>query len=370
MSVSLSAAITRKRYCGIPIRNIWLLLLYASDLFGEVEKKSEKTEKERPLDELPDIVAEILLYFVREKLLQGLTRISQPQQADLARVRGKINLLRTERFMLLERGRIACRFHESTLNTPRNRLIKAALEKGAIIVSHHDIRQKCRDFATLMFRMGVTDGLPTREQLSREVYGVNDLQDRRAVAAAQLLLDTFIPTTLMGTEALLSPKEKAKWLRRLFEKAIRGFYRVTASEKWDIKPGNVRQYWLVTERSEEVNALLPQMELDILLTSTERGEKIVIDTKYTRMISSGFRREKALKTPHMYQMYAYLNSQTGASWDTTAKGILLYPAVGDSQADLQFSMQGHTFVFATVNLDGTATEIRNKLLGLVGIEEV
>lgn len=369
MSVALSEAITSKRYYGIPIRNIWLLLLYASDLFGEVEKNPEKIEKERPMDELPDIVAEILLHFVRERLLRGLTRASQPQQAALTRVRGKIDLLRTERFMLLERGRIACRFHEPTLNTPRNRLIKAALEKGAIIVSRHATRQKCRDFATLMFRMGVTDGLPTREQLSREVYGINDLEDRKAVAAAQLLLDMFIPTTFTGTEALLSPKEEAKWLRRLFEKAIRGFYCVTASGRWDVMPGNKRQYWPVTECSEEVNALLPQMELDILLTNAERDEKIVIDTKYTRMISPGFRREKALKTPHMYQMYAYLNSQNEASWNTTAKGILLYPAVGDAQADLQFSMQGHTFVFATVNLDDTATEIRKELLKLVAIEE-
>ena len=369
MNTVASEPVAAQFYCGIPIRNIWVLMLYASDLFSEIEKNPEKVEKERPNDELPDIVAEVLLYFVRERLLRGLTRAGLPRQADLTRVRGRIDVLRTARSLLLEQGRVACRFYEPTLNTPRNRLIKAALTQGARIVSRRAVRQKCRDFAALMFRMGVTDNLPTREELSREVYGVNDSQDRRAVAAARLLLNMLIPTTFAGKEDLLAPEEKAQWLQRLFEKAVRNFYSVTTAGYWNVHAGNKRQYWPVTDKSENVDSLLPQMELDILLTNADRNEKIVIDTKYTRMISKAWHREEALKSPHLYQMYAYILSQTEQPWDKAAKGILLYPAVGEAEGYIQFSMHGHTFVFATVNLTASASRIRQELLQLVGIVE-
>ena len=368
MSGALAETFAEHQYCGIPIRNIWLLMLYASDLFAEVEKRQNRVERERVAENIPDIIAEVLVYFVRERLLRGLTRASLPKQADLTRVRGRIDTLRTARYMLLERGRVACRYHEPTLNTPRNRLIKTALERGGHIVARPDLKEKCRDFATLMFRLGVKDALPTREELSQEVYGVNDVYDRHAVAAAHLLLDMFIPATFAGAESLISPQEKDRWLRRLFEKSVRGFYRVTAGEHWDVHPGNKRQDWPILEPSEDVSRLLPQMELDIVLTNAERERKIVIDTKYTQMITQGFHRENTLETRHMYQMYAYLLSQNESRMDRTARGILLYPAVDDS-ADVAFEMQGHHILFATVNLNADAKSIRRELLALVDIAE-
>ena len=46
----------------------------------------------------------------------------------LNRVRGRIDLLNTEKHQLLERGKVACQFDELTINTARNRFVRAALE--------------------------------------------------------------------------------------------------------------------------------------------------------------------------------------------------------------------------------------------------
>ena len=59
-------------YVGrIPVRNLWLLMLYASDLFRSRGKGSAGRE-ENP-DDLPDLVAEILAHAVAERQRRQLS---------------------------------------------------------------------------------------------------------------------------------------------------------------------------------------------------------------------------------------------------------------------------------------------------------
>jgi len=357
---------TVRNYRGVSIRNIWLLLLYASDLFAEVEHRRKAQGREETPDDILEVIAEILVHFVREKLLRGLTRSSMPRQADLSRVRGSIDMLRTECRQLLAKGLVACRFHEPTLNTPRNRLIRVALEKGAHFKSESPIRKKCRDYSSLLYRMGVSDDLPDRATLSKEVYGINDKEDRQAVAAAKLLLDMSMPDDQAGKEPLLSPEESDGWLRKLFENAVRGFYNVAVSDHWHVSKTNVTQGWFIDEMSDATERYLPRMELDMVLTSKERQEKIIIDTKFTSLLKPGWYKNDTLSSAYIYQMYAYLRSQeeSGNIMDKYSKGILLHP-VTDKSEKFSLTMQGHTFVFATVNLNAPSKNIRRELLELV-----
>lgn len=59
-------------------------------------------------------------------------------------MRGRIDVLRTERHQLLSRGLVACRFDELSIDTPRNRFVRAALESIARIVSRKDLVHRCR----------------------------------------------------------------------------------------------------------------------------------------------------------------------------------------------------------------------------------
>ena len=110
----------------IPVRNLWLLMLYASDLFRELEKAKVAVE-DNP-DDIPDLVAELLCRQVERRIQRNLSYGYQSREAILGRVRGRIDLLATERHRLLDRGKIACRFDELTVDTARNRFVRAALE--------------------------------------------------------------------------------------------------------------------------------------------------------------------------------------------------------------------------------------------------
>ena len=130
-------------YVGrIPVRNIWLLLLYASDLF-RLHGKDAVDLEDNP-DDLPDLVAEILADAVEERQRRHLSLGYRVREADLNRVRGRIDVLATERRRLLLRGLVACRFDELTIDTPRNRFVRAALEAISRLVRQLGPRRRCR----------------------------------------------------------------------------------------------------------------------------------------------------------------------------------------------------------------------------------
>ena len=91
-------------YIGrIPVRNLWLLMLYASDLFRQLDASGDRSFEDNP-DDLPDLVAEILTHEVERRLRRNLSYGYQYRHEVLGRVRGRIDLLQTEAHQLLQRG--------------------------------------------------------------------------------------------------------------------------------------------------------------------------------------------------------------------------------------------------------------------------
>ena len=112
----------------IPVQNIWLLMLYASDLLRQLPERRKIAVEENP-DDIPDLVAEVLARTVEKKLQRNLTFGYQTCEASLSRVRGRIDFLKTERRQLMRRGLVACRFEEFTtvsythLTLPTKRIV-------------------------------------------------------------------------------------------------------------------------------------------------------------------------------------------------------------------------------------------------------
>ena len=111
--------------------------------------------------------------------------------------------------------------------------------------------------------------------------------------------------------------------------------------------------------------ILPTMRTDIVLDHAPSGQRIVIDTKFTSILTCGWHREKSLRSGYVYQIYAYLRSQAGRDdpLSDNASGLLLHPAIGE-MVDETVVIQGHSIRFATVDLTASATEIRSRLLHL------
>lgn len=231
----------------IPVRNLWLLMLYASDLFRDLEKAKVAVE-DNP-DDIPDLVAEMLCRKVERRIKRNLSYGYQSRQAVLGRVRGRIGQLNTERNRLLDRGKVACRFDELTANTARNRFVRAALEEISKIVCRDGLAHRCKSLVASLRHMGVIGERPGRGEVSIDRFGRHDTDDQPMVSAAHLAFNLALPTETAGAKHLSLPDREITWVRKLYEKGIAGFYDVVLSGKgWRVDAGKTIG-WLIESKS-------------------------------------------------------------------------------------------------------------------------
>jgi 5-methylcytosine-specific restriction enzyme subunit McrC len=363
--ISPSGDLAKDRYIGrIPVRNLWLLMLYASDLFRTLGNAA--TQAEESPDDIPDLVARILARAVERRLRTPLTRSFKQRSAVLSRVRGRIDVLRTETHQLLSRGVIACNFEELTIDTPRNRFVMGALVSVAALVSEQKLAHECRALARLLKAAGVGFEVPSRSQLSTEVFGRNDSEDRIMVAAARLAMDLALPTEAVGGTQFFAPEREQTWIRTLFERAIGGLYDVNLSRRgWSVKCGTPL-HWQIVSKTPGVDRILPSMRTDVILDHLETSTRIVIDTKFNAILTKGWYRDESIRSAYLYQMYAYLHSQAGQGdpMADSASGMLLHPSIGD-EMDESVRIQSHVLRFATVDLTASPAVIRTRLIELI-----
>ncbi len=345
----------------IPIRNIWLLMLYASEYFKQVENSNIQVE-ENPED-IPDLIAEILAAAVEKRLKRNLSYGYIAKHQVLNRVRGRIDIFTTERNQLLARGKVACQFTELTVDTIRNRYVRSALDELAGIVSRPDLRRRCHTIAASMRRVGVIGARPSRSELSLDRIGRHDHFDMHMLAVAHLAFDLALPTELVGSRFLSSPGRDEQWMRTLYEKGVAGFYSVVLDKhQWQVSAGRPI-YWYIQDKTSEIDRILPTMRTDIEVVDKIGGHKFVVDTKFTSILKKGWHRTETLSSHHIYQMYAYLRSQEDRDDPLCdhSTGILLHPVVG-YKLDESVTIQNHQIRFITIDLTKPATVIREQLL--------
>ncbi|MGI4746201.1 MAG: 5-methylcytosine-specific restriction endonuclease system specificity protein McrC [Janthinobacterium lividum] len=354
---------TWRSHGGIPVRNLWMLLIYASDL------ASFRDALEADVDgdvELGDLLARLLVVVVERRLRRSLSRGYEDRRRALPRVRGRIDWLETESGMLLRRGQVMCRYEDLTHDTPRNRLVRAALEAAAYQVSNSEVARDCRRMARLLAQSGVSEGRPSRAEMSRDQLARHDADDRLMVAVARLALDLVLPSEAPGKRTTATSLERDEaLLRSIFERAVAGLYRheLHGRNGWKISPQKTLR-WQVENATAGVAGRLPRMAADIVLQHGPR--RIILDTKFTNALKPRPHGGFGFVSAHIYQLYAYLRSQSGAG-DTVAdaaEGVLLYPAV-DEVLDEAVMIQGHRLRFVAVDLSAPSAMLREALLDVV-----
>jgi 5-methylcytosine-specific restriction enzyme subunit McrC len=346
---------------AIPVRNLWLLMLYASKLYASNEAIRGAGAEQRP-DDLPDLVAEILADAVEHRLKRNLSQEYVRRHEPLTRVRGRIDILQTETRQLLAQGRVSCRYTELSADSPRNRIILAGLVTAGSLAHNAQLAHRCRQMAGVMRQLGVRAMRIRNSDAQGIQLGRNDLADVDAVNAARLLLMLDIPNEESGTRHRLVPGREAAELRRIYEAAVRGLLRVALPEPWRIR-GGTKHHWPVSACSIGAVALLPEMRTDTILETPER--RIIIETKFADALTPSQFGAPKLSPKHVFQLYGYVQSQeTADSLSGSAEGVLLYPVVG--QHVDEFALIGsHKYRFLTVDLSASAQSIREQILAVV-----
>lgn len=347
----------------IPIRNVWFLFLYAYDL-AKFRDRYDSEIEDSP--NFKSLIARLLCHVVERRLRRRLSFGYQHQRANLTRVRGRIDVLKTKSFHLLQRGEIACRFEEQTINTPRNRLVRAALASLSESLDVKELVDRTRSIVGILDRAGVSGQIPSRAELVTDQIARHESEDKLMSSLAHAVFDLILPTERKGNRRLLRTQRDDVKFSNLFEKAIGNFYKTELSQNldWEVKQSQPIS-WLYNQHSKNLTTFLPEMKTDITLMNNQQNRKIVIDTKFRDILEESRYGKKIFRSENIYQIYAYIRSQESPSdpYSQNAEGVLLYPTI-EINTDEAVKFHGHIFRFVTIDLSEPTEKLIQRLRNL------
>ncbi|GHG58235.1 5-methylcytosine-specific restriction system specificity protein McrC [Sinomonas cellulolyticus] len=356
----------------IPVRNVWLLLLYASEFYQSGPEAFDGVE-EYP-EKLPELLAELLVASTEDRLRRPLTPSFAKTSRDLSRVRGGIDTLRTESHQLLSRGLVACRFEELTVDTPRNRLVRTALDSIARLCGDEDLMRRCQGQSQRLARLGVglldlRAGQRDQSLLAGLRLTRNDQRDRSVLLAARLALQLSLPFGRTNPGHGRGSLDERQF-RNLFERAVGGFYSVHGRPRgWTVQRGR-KVGWKTTGATLGMAAVLPHMVTDVWIDVPARepaqGRRLIVDTKFAPALRTGRFARETLSSGHLFELYTYVREQESSTDPASlrAGGLLLYPSTGTALAE-SFVSSGHRLGAATVDLSVASVLVRDQLVAAV-----
>lgn len=346
---------------GIPIRNIWLLILYASETYTASEDKFLGVE-ENPED-LYSLVLELLCDQFDKTISKGLSSNYVHRNENLTRVRGSINFLTTESKMLMQRGKVNCSYDELTLDIPRYQYVLMTFRNALFLKGVDQFKGRLLQNIDTLQGLGVKNVSLRTYDIHSDRFGHFDYAEKGLIQTCQLLNELQIPAMHKGNYLLQDLAEMSEeWLRKLFEKAIYGFYLNNLPVTlWNVSH-NKKLQWKF-EPDSIAPDMMPQMEADIILKNKQTEKTTIIDTKFNKILVRNRFGNKKYRNSYIYQIYAYLRSQEENGYPVFQRGVLLHPSVGDQIAD-KVNIQGYSLEFQTVDLTATAKEIKARLMEL------
>ncbi len=359
MSVSVDSSVSVTA-TGIPVRNLWHMLLYAWEETHLIDRWSAEVDSAPSLDAL---LASVLAGMVEQRIRIGLGRDYRDQDELLRGIRGRVDFTRTIRQMALQQGQVHCHFQIFDADVPKNRIIRSTLLKVAQVANFGPHRRRAKELRHRIGRL-VQDLAQIQlievkpQTVRRQLESRDDRDYQIMLRICELLLRRLMPTRETGDQSLPDLDEDQMTIYQIFEKFVARFYRQNL-KGWSVRP---QQHftWPATEPS----AFLPIMKPDLVLKHRATQKLVILDTKFT---AKSLTNRDRFQTSHLYQLYAYLRSQEhlGSEYQS-ATGVLLYPTVARELHE-QVEIQGHKMFWQTIDLAKPWTQIEEDLIAIASV---
>lgn len=362
MTQSRNHPITQFTEYGIPIRNLWHMLLYA---WNEVPLKHEwALESVEQAPTLDALLASILMKLVQQRLRIGLGHDYVEKQQSLSGVRGRINFTESIKNRSLERGQMICEFQGYSANSLKNQIIRSMLARLAKVgqfgpaSAAKELQQKLRRLLRDLDGIDFIELTP--ELIHRQLLARNDHDYRLMLAICDLILQRTMPNG-PGIDAIVPVVAHEELvLYNVYERFVANFYRIHLTG-WEVS-AQKRLEW----HARNTNERLPSMIPDLVLHETSSNRMMIIDTKFTaRSLVENQWGKPVFDSSHLYQVYAYLKSQEHLSEaHRESVGILLYPAV-QTRLSERIELRDHVMRIESVDLAAPWREVERQLLEIV-----
>lgn len=358
---------------GIPIRNVWHMLLYAwHEPLVTPQVSVGDIENAPTLDAL---FATVLMKMIQRRMRIGLGGGYVPVSKTLRALRGRVNFAESLKRHTFDQGEVNCDFQEYGVNAPRNQILRSTLarlvqvgELGPNQTEAEALRHRIRWLVHNLDGVDVIelDLESIRRQVSvhtapkAQSRGENDQDYRLMLSICEMIVMRQMPLDDGGTNIVPTVDQKTLIVHRVYERFVANFYKMRL-KGWDVS-AQKRLDWHTQDKNEH----LPMMVPDLILQQHETGRVIMLDTKFTAgsLVENQWGKP-VYDSSHLYQLYAYLRSQEQVSAGyRSAQGILLYPAVRAKLAE-RVELQGHIIRIESVDLAAGWEDVEKQLLRLV-----
>jgi len=349
---------------GIPIRNLWHMLLYA---WNELPLKEHwlliDVESAPTLDAL---LASALMKLINQRLRIGLGRNYVNEEQTLRGIRGRIDFEQSLKQRTFERGEAICEFQGYSANEPRNQIIRSTLARlvqsgqfGPDVHQANALRHHLRRLTRNLDGIDLIELTP--DFIHRQQLGRHDRDYRLMLAICGLILQRQMPTESAGGYAFPAIDRDALVLHHIYERFVANFYHVHL-DGWIV----TAQKHLEWHEKAVGNKYLPSMVPDLVLQEKSSGQLIILDTKFTaHSLVENQWGKPVFDSSHLYQLYAYLKSQEHLSeGHRSASGILLYPAIEYVFSE-RIELHDHLMRIECIDLSAPWQDIEGHLLDLI-----
>jgi 5-methylcytosine-specific restriction enzyme subunit McrC len=340
----------------IPIKNLYYLLCYAWNHFheGQVIFVSAIDSPN-----LSDLLASVLASGTRHLLRRGLDRGYVASREDTPSVRGRIVFKETVQRNLPMRAQAHCEFDELTTDVLHNQILKTTILRLSQSEPLDDrLRHELRDLTRHLGGISILRLDPRafrKVQLSRNSAFYAFLMN-----VCQFVQEALLPEEATGTYRFRDIMKDELKMGQVFQNFVYNFYGL---EQKEFRVSSERIQWDVENAAAGAEFMLPSMLTDVTLRSKDRT--LIVETKFYQQTFQYFRGSERFRSPHLYQMFAYLkNLEARGGPDGSAEGLLLYPTTS-KQADFRFSIPGHKIRVSTLDLSQDWRSIRGDLLRLL-----
>ena len=350
---------------GIPIRNLWHMLLYA---WNEIPLNAARHPAMTDAESAPTLDA--LFATLLMKLMQGRLRIGLggdyvTAEGALRGIRGRIDFAESLKRRSFEHGEAYCEYEQYSANAPKNQIIYTTLARliqtgqfGPDADQANKLRHGLRHLTRSLDGIDLIELTPYL--IHRQRLGRNDNDYRLMLEICWLILQREMPTESTGQPALPALDRDALVLHNIYERFVATFYRLHL-DGWIVTPQK-RLEW----HEKYSNPYLPSMIPDLVLQEKSSGQLIILDTKFTAhsLVQNQWGKE-IFDSSHLYQLYAYLKSQEHISREhSRAIGILLYPVVQNRVSE-RIELQDHFMKVEFVDLTAPWQDIEMHLIELI-----
>ncbi len=348
---------------GIPIRNLWYMLLYAWNEYPITKDWSMEDVEAAPT--LDALLAAILSKLIQQRMRIGLGRAYIDHHQAIQGIRGRLDFTESLKRRTFDHGQAFCEFQQFSANSQKNQIIRSTLARLVQVGNFGADQQRADELRHNLRRLTrALDDIDLIELkldlIRRQQFGRNDGDYRLMMAICGLILERQMPTEATGWHHLPALNRQALILHKVYESFVANFYRL------HLRHYSVKAQSHLSWNTRKENAFLPIMKPDLILQEKRTGEMIVLDTKFTaKSLSENLWGKQLFDSSHLYQMYAYLHTQESLSVQHhKAAGVLLYPAIHGKLSE-QIEWENHIIGVESLDLAVQWEEIEKRLFEIV-----